>query len=118
REGQPRIGGDSTVVDAKGTNPSSTRVAPRERGFFCATFIKRTMPGTLGLALIMAYGAFLGAALAYALGGDFSAMQVAAAVVRDVTTAIGIVVGGWWAYRKYFQKREAIERADLVHQVS
>ena len=75
------------------------------------------MPTTLGLFLIMAYGAFVGAMLENAFHLSPSSWASSASVVRDLTTALGIVVGGWWAYRKYFQKREAMARADLNHQI-
>lgn len=68
--------------------------------------------------MIIAYGAFLGAMLASTFHPDGASWSAAATIVRDITTAGGILIGGWWAYQKYFRQREGEERADLIHHIT
>jgi hypothetical protein len=63
------------------------------------------MDSAFGVLLLIAYGVFLGAALAPSLVGDQSLAEWAS-TVSDLTTALGILIGGAWAYGKYRQGRE------------
>ena len=75
------------------------------------------MPGAGRLLAAMIFGLCYGIIVAVAVRADGLGWPALATMLRDITTAAGLLVGGWWAYHKYFRQRESEPRADLEHHI-
>lgn len=80
--------------------------------------VERGMKETFGAFLLIVYGAIIGLLLAPILGVNTSAWTAIATGIRDFTTALGICIGGVWAYGKYLRNREGEVRVQLSHSVT
>lgn len=76
------------------------------------------MPTSVGVVVLIAYGVFVGLMIARVIGVSPDSWANVTTIIKDLTTTAGIVIGGWWAYRKYIHHREDDARAELAHHVT
>jgi hypothetical protein len=79
--------------------------------------VKKEVSETLGAFLLLVYGLAIGILVGSSHPIDVSKFAGIAEAAANVATAIGILIGGAWAYKRYVERNEGDAHAELSHHV-